>query len=121
MRGTLAAVVAGLLSLGLVTDSRAQAPTGLDPMGSTYGQNRDKYPVVYPQTSAYPQKTYGTGPFGLPATMYPTVYFEGHHSGCYPTWAIPYSPMASKFHGSWRFPWSWPGNWLCDYGRYDLR
>jgi hypothetical protein len=109
MRGILAAVVAGILSLGLATGSRAQTPVDLDPLGGSYGQYGDKYPAVYPQAS------YGGTPIGLDSTMFPNVYFGGCHSGCYPTWAIPYSPMRSKFYGSQRFPWTWQGKWRGDF------
>jgi hypothetical protein len=109
MRGILAAVVAGILSLGLATGSRAQMPVALDPLAGSYGQYREQCPVVYAQTP------YGGAPIGLDSTMFPNVYFGGCRSGYYPTWAIPYSPMRSKFYGSERIPRTWRGEWGGDF------
>jgi hypothetical protein len=103
MRRILPAAVAGLLTLGLAASSRAQMPVGRDLSRGYYGQDRDKYPVVY-QPSPY-----GPPPFGPTSNMYSTVVFGGCHGGCYPTWAIPWSCMTSKFYGSQRYPWYWTG------------
>ncbi len=111
MRGILAAVVSGTLSLGLVMSAHAQAPVGLDPLAGYYGKDRHLYPIVYPQIS-YNASLIASM---YDPNMYPTFCFGGCHGGTYPSWAIPLSPMTSKFYGSPAFPWTWRGRWGGDW------
>lgn len=105
MRGIFAALVAGVLSLGLVSTAHAQMPTRRTPADVYIGTDRDKYPVVYTRIPNIQV------PIEQSSYMYPTVQFGGCHCGSCPAWEIPWTRMRSAYWGQDPAMWSQWGGW----------